>query len=102
MYLILIRNPYKLQVESFALHTCTQWHFICISLNCQRESKETPGVIKANIKVVIEEGLVCGKVGRYLQGGEGVCVWGGGGGASVGRGQVEGVNCKVLVNINYI
>ena len=31
MYLILIKNPYRITVEPFALHT----HFICVGFNCQ-------------------------------------------------------------------
>ena len=37
MSLILIRNTYRIWVESFALHV----HFTCVGLNCQRNTKTT-------------------------------------------------------------
>ena len=39
MYLILIKNPYRISVEPFVLHE----HFTCVGLNCQRHPQRHPG-----------------------------------------------------------
>ena len=36
MFLILIKIPYRILVESFALHV----HFTCVGFNCQRKAKQ--------------------------------------------------------------